>query len=576
MKALTFVPLAAVIYYTEYARWFSYFFASDAAGFIVASFTLFALGVILKRRIITTYLQTSKNNIVLGSIALAVSAGIYIAGTMYSISSPVLPYESLIVFAVAYVLLRSDTRLIRLLWPLFAVLGMAPIAPLLSGPMGVLISGLIVLLGMFGLFDAFLVRSIDNTEENLRLLGLPALILFLGVGYWFAPGEWFLVGIIPISLFLLAAPKIGPKLRFSTVRLSEICPGHIEDEGSGFCSICGRKFTFAKNLTQSGLAGLVIAIIVLGILMTIQIPVLTVNGFGVDESTYSYSGIAYQPIPFAPNGWFFNSTEPISSSNVQDSYAFEEVIAPIYHPERANYTIYYELSHVTSNPPITNSWGSKPGWNFSRVLSQFGSLQGSLITYKSPSATMLVFAGTTSGLFLGGGIFSEYTIGVSIVRAFQGTNVTEDTLIFTNDIQSLFVPSLQDQSSSSSWTIFLYEISGMFNSLASLLAMILTSSIILAGMYYIKASDTNLDSVTRKSSDLDDDSWALYSPLASSPKDERTTLEISKIRSLANHSDIAVEPTGDLLKKLESVHLLMRTLSERGADILLAWKVVRP
>ena len=300
----------------------SLFHRSSVAGFMVASFALFALGVILKRRIIGTYLQTSKSNTILGSIAVAVAAALYILGTILFSSSPVLPYESLIVFAVSYILLRSDARLIRLLWPLFALLGIAPLAPVLSIAMGNLISGLIVLLAMFGLFDAYLVRSIENTEENLRLLGLPAFIVILGLGYWFlAPREMFLLALIPVSLILLAAPKIGANFQYSRVRLPAICPGHRETEDSGFCVICGEKFTSTKNLTSSGLAGLVIAIIVLGILLTTQIPILMLGSSGPNVSVYSYSGVTSQAIPSTPAGWLVNSSTILRETGNQ--YASE-------------------------------------------------------------------------------------------------------------------------------------------------------------------------------------------------------------------------------------------------------------
>ncbi|MGH2638915.1 MAG: hypothetical protein ACRDF4_06495, partial [Rhabdochlamydiaceae bacterium] len=432
VKALTFIPLGAVIYFTQFPMWVRYYFFVDSsdhvAGFIVASFALFALGVTLKRRIISTYLQTSKNDIILGSAALAFAAALYILGTVYFLSSPVLPYESLIVFAVAYILLRSDTRLIILLWPLFALMGVAPLASVLDSAMGSLISGFIVVLGMFGLFDVYLVRSIDDTNENLRLLGLPAFVLLLGLGYWFfapsAPPLLALVFLIPASLLLLAAPRIGPKLQFSQGVLPGECPGHREFGGSGFCEVCGRKFASMKSLTPSGLAGLVIAIIVLGILLTTQIPLLTLNVSGANTAVYSYAGVVNHALPQTPAGWLVNSSAVlVHSSNL---YALKQVYVPAYHPEVRNYTLYFGLSSPGQNL-TTIALGALPGFSRSAVNMQLGGYSGYLITFvSSKGLLMIAFAGKTTLRFLSGSNFYVLTESVAYIRNFTGVgNSTE-------------------------------------------------------------------------------------------------------------------------------------------------------
>ena len=174
-----------------------------------------------------------------------------------------------------------------MLLPLFAMLGVAGLAPVLEGITGALISGLVISLGIFGLFDSYLVRSIDTVQENLKLLALPALMVLLGLGYWFLSNMWILVVLIPLSLSLLVIPRIGSELQFSRVRLPAACSTHREIDASGFCFTCGRKFASARNQTPSGVAGLIIAIILLGILLTVQIPILILGSSGPNSSVYS-------------------------------------------------------------------------------------------------------------------------------------------------------------------------------------------------------------------------------------------------------------------------------------------------
>lgn len=575
VKAATFVPLAAVIYFTEYVRWVRYFFlspSSDAvAGFIVASFVLFGLGIILKRKIVATYVQLSKNNIIIGSIALAFATAVYIAGTLYYNSSPVPPYESLIVFAASYVLLRSDTRLMRLLWPLFVLLGVAPLAALLAAPLGSLITGSIVALAMFGIFDLFLVRSIQGTKENLRLLGLPAFMILLAFGYWHLTlGTTILDAIlvlIPASLLLLLVPRFGKMLRFSRVLLPAVCPGHKDPTREGFCTICGRKFASSKNVTSSGLAGLVIAIIVLGILLTTQIPLLTLGNPSPHITTFSYSGIASSVIPSVPSGWLVNSSNVLNESG--DLYAIKQVYVPAYHPEVKNYTLYFALA---PNSPTTVVFGDILGFGRSSQDMSLSGYSGQLITYNSSGSTIVGFQGKTSFTFASGSKFLVLVEAVTYVRNFTGVNSTAADSQVISDLDSIFLPVLVSQSTPHSWTDFFDRASVTLNALSSLLVLILTSACILGGTFVLEQSDSKVDTLKTRSSDLDDNEWQVLASILASGR-PLTTLEIGSRRSGGDRQGDLWRNLDKILKNLEDKHVVRRTLFERRSEIFFGWQV---
>lgn len=573
VKTATFVPLAAVIYFTEYSKWVNYFFSSSSdpvAGFIVASFVLFALGVILKRRIVATYLQLSKNNIILGSIALTFTAGLYIGGTLYYNSDPVPPYESLIAFAASYVLLRSDTRLMRLLWPLFVLLGVVPLSTLLVGPVGYPISGAMITLAMFGLFEAFLSKSIENTKENLRLLGLPALVIILSSCYWFlslgTTTLLIILVLIPGSLLLLLVPKLGRKLQFSRVLLPAVCPGHKDTIGNGFCSICGKKFVSSKNVTSSGLVGLAIAIILLGVLLTTQIPLLTL-GASPHITTFSYSGVATSVIPSAPSGWLVNGSTVLNESG--DLYAIKQVYVPAYHPEVKNYTLYFALA---SNHPATVALGDIPGFGRGSQDLSLDGYSGELITYNASNSAIVAFTGETSFTFASGSKFLVLDEAVTYIRNFTGVNSTAADSQVVSDLNSIFLPVLQSQNTPQSWADFFDRASATMNALSGILVLILTSSCIFAVTFVLKQSDYKVDTLETRSSNLDDNEWQVLSSILARGR-PLTTLEIGARKSRGDKQRDLWRDLEQILRNLDEKHLVRSTLFERGSETFSGWQV---
>jgi len=578
IKAATFIPLAALIYYADYSKWLNYFFLSSAsialAGFVVASISLFLLGVVLKRKIVATYLQLSNNNIILGAIVLAFAAGLFVLGTLFSSSQDVLfAYESLISFGVAYTLLRSDVRLVKLVWPLFVLLGIAPLTLLLSEVMGGLIAGLIILLGMLGLFDAFIVGSLESVSENLRLLCLPGFMALFGFAYWLlSPAIPLLfILLIPASLIFLAVPKIGSWINFSPIVFSYPCPGHSNTDESGFCLTCGRKFSPMKKQTPSGFAGLIITIIVLGILLTTQIPVLILSVSGPSISAYDYSGVTSRTVPSTPNGWLVNSSAVMNKTG--DLYSVEKVYVPAHHPEVKNYTMYFALA--TSSQPVTVSLGEIPGFNRSSQDLNLGGYVGRLYTYNSTENVIIAYEGTTNFRYLVGSSFSLLGEGVTFVRNFTKVNSTTAQQQVISDLNSIFLPLLGAQSTPYAWTDFLFRASETLSLLSALFLIFLTSAGIFMGAFMAKQYDFKTDSFDTRASSLDDTDWRLLSTVLESPR-PLTTLEIASQLKLAlgGKGRESIRDTELSLETLEARNVLRRGLFERKSEILAGWQAI--
>lgn len=572
-KAATFVLLALVIYFTEYPKWLSYFIGSTNhiwGGFIMAAISLSALGAILKRKIITAYAQLSKNNIILGTGTLTAAALIYVLSTI-ALTFPanlLMPLESLILFGIGYILLRFDARLVRSLLPLFAIVVTVPLAPLLASSVGNLRTGAVVAILMVALFGFFLFAgSFKLRLENLKLLAFPAVMVLLAFVFLiFGVSRWFLFS-IPAVLIVTMIPRLGEFVQPPSEE-GQICPGHREEDGKGFCSVCGRKYYSLKRAPSSGFLGLAIALIVLALFLTIQIPLLTMGGSGPQITSYHYYGSSSQEITATPANWLVNSSAVLIQTG--NTYGLKLVYVPAIHPEVKNYTMYFEVSPQNSNSSLI-SLGALPGLNqISSDLSLEG-FTGSLITYTGPNDfCMIVFNGQTTYNFLNGSNFYPLTESVSYVRNFTGVSTATAQSEVLSDINSTFIPVLASESSAHSWADFVFRAGMTFNALSDVMLVFLSSSAIIVGTFLVKQSDYKLDSFLTRASDTDEKEWDVMSKVFLKNPKPLTLLEISTIMKAYNADQIGrLEKT---LERLGSKSLIEKTIFVRKYEILYGWR----
>lgn len=581
LKVLTFVPVLVLLYYSDLPSWYQFLESQHLLFFLAGALTLLGYGIFLKRKILSCYLETPRMSFLWGFALLFASILLYLIGTFY-FDRVTFHIESLVVLCLSYSFLRIDRNVSRQLISLAAIIALTVSLPLVSDVIGETYSVFFVTLLNLGLFAFYVDTNLQSVVLPTAMTGLEIVTWFFGPGF---PGSAYLIFGIPA---IVAIPMIfsSPRERFQLP--SAVFPSCTHDQQGvntqGFCLACGRKIRAGQSPSSLNLTGFVVVFVIIAVLLTVQIPFLAVSGGLPRSEVASFSGTTVSGIPVTPPGWFVNVTHVLNEPG--DDYAMSQVIAPTYHPERANYTIYYELSSTQSNPPITNSWGYLPGWNQSRLLERVGPLSGSLTTYTSTDATMLVYSGSATMLFLnlpgsnqGGALvprslFPNYRVGFTIVRTFQGTNVSEQTTMFMSDVASLFGQSLGAQASDSDWTNYLNQMYETFNSVGTFVATLFTSALIVAGTYYVKSYDSRLDSIVREASDLNSGSWVVYSWMFGKPQSELTAIDISQKMKLENNGSYEPWIIEDILRVLEKNRLVKRVLSVRGRDIILGWKVV--
>lgn len=566
-----------LVYLTSFYGWFQEISGSvQIMVLVVGGLTLVGYGFFLKRKIFAAFLERPKTNFAWGLSTLAVSVSLYLVGTFYAEPS-FFGFQSLIFLVISYLSFRLDTRLTKQALPLITILALTLSVPLASVLMGRVVSYIFIAFLMLGLFAFFvdtnphglLLPIIGAAFEIATLLAPDSLLVNEGI---------YLVLSVPISFALpLVLPRLRRQLELPLAD-SPNCehrhPVAVLDE-LGFCLMCGTKVRPSRYSTDLSLTGFLVIFVIVLLLLIIQIPLIAISGGQPRSEVAQFSGLKVSPIPVTPLGWFVNSTKVLNESG--DSYALNEVIAPIYHPERANYTLYYEISATGSNPTIAESWGPIPGWTETHSLQTLGPLGGTLLTYTSSSTTMIIYEGAATMTFLnpgGSSFFATSRVGLSIMRTFQGTNVTNATAIFLNDSQQLFVPSLEQQSIESDWVSYFNEINLMLKSIGTFILTAVTSSLLVFSTYYLKSTDSKRDSLIREASDLDQDSWALYSFLVNDPKIDRTTIEIAELLQSDERKKLGNDVVLDLLQGLEDKRLVKRVLSIRQGDIVLTWRSV--
>jgi len=556
------VPVAILAYFHDVPGWISTLDSAHTFGFLAAAVALFGLGLWLKRGIVGAYLEMSEGSIILGILFLAAAIGFYIYGSWYGLASW-FHFQSLLLLAVGYGFFRFDARFMRLTAPLLAMFAFLLPFPVFGGLArlpGFPLYLPIVFVALFALY----------VRASPKSMILPALVAGVGALYWLFPVYWPLAS-APLLCLALLAPK--------SLRIHEQLPGgglrpcalHGEPGtlALGFCSMCGRKSATVRR-AHLGMVGLAVVLLTLYALAVTQVPVLSLNAGVPASNLYSPEGVKSAPIPATPTGWLVNSSTTLSEKG--DAYAVKQVYVPSYRPETENYTLYYELSLGVT--PITNSWEAMPGWNQSSSVSSILSpIQGRIITYVSPQTIMLVFVGADQLYFSNGTAFEPLFVGISVTREFQGTTVANATSEFNNDLQALFLPTLNYDGYSSAWGGYFLRVSQTATAIEGLLALVSSTGLIIWGAYRVELSDTRLDGFVTSASGVDDEDYSLLEEQLESGRSKRTGNEIADMAGVGQENVQALRRIYHSLQNLERSGAMKRVLVETGPDLTLEWKL---
>lgn len=564
-KTLVLIPIAAAVYFFDFPRWIAAFASLQLLSVFILCASLFALGVILKRRILRVTLELSETSVVWGLLLLAGSVLLFLYGS-YSSDLPLFRYESLYLMVISYVAFRVGTRVLRTLAPLLAIFAFSymPISlvPGASVSMFVIISYLVFAV----LFFAFV-------RFKVRVMALPVSILLLGLLAWYRPVlsaighqvySWYLV---PLPLLVLAVPRVRNYTLLPVNQSDAACPQH-HLFPDGFCSVCGRKLFSAKSPENFGLWGLLAVIFVGAALIFTSVPMLAFTGGVPYDAHYSTQGFSGAITPATPSGWQINSTTS-SLYNESNTYAIEKVYVPAYHPEIKNYTMYYEVSAAL---PVSGApQGDVPGWGTaSNDFLGYGPFQGYLTTYVRQSSVMLVYAGKTQMMFLTDSGFKTQYVGVSFVRQFTNSNVSADKMQFLGDLNAIWLSKFTTDVSYSGWCVFLNTMyqDGVLVSPALLVAS--SSALIAWVAYRAGLSDQSLDRFLTLASTVAEENWSYLAKLLRSSDASGTGYELA----LSDERSGSIDP-GKIdasLRTLERKHLVKRMLAERGSDLIMVWK----
>jgi hypothetical protein len=592
-KILTLVPFVVALYFFDFTK-FTVIFTPSLLAFFVASLTIFVIGVILKTKILRAALQLSSASFGWGALLLAFFVAAYLYGA-YSPDVAWYRYESLFLLVFSYVAFRIGTRVLKVMSPLllilafsFAPLGLFPAA---AGPW---VSA--------GVFCIYVVAFLAYAKLRLQSVLLPTLVAEIGLAVWLLnrlqPAlPFYLYALLPVPILVLLMPKARAFILLPSAKPAGKCPG-LDTQADGFCSTCGVRLSAPRTKENIGPWGLLALAGVTALLLSASVPALALVGGVPSDVRYSPQGFSSSAIPATPSGWQVNST------TVQkfpfDLYAVVKVYVPLVHPETKNYTVYYE---VAAGLPVSNipNGGEVTGWN--RVSNDFmlyGPYHGYLTTYTTSGRVMLSYKGTTLMLFVEDGTFQEYYVGLGFLRVFNNSNVTADSSQFLGDINTVWLPLVSTDVSSSTWTGFL---SSTYDGLVFVRPLLLlVASISVMSWFSVQAlrRDERLDRFLTLSSVQSQSSWSTLSLLlarknhAGTPLDlandemgaqsrdsEGTGVSLSRpVRrspSLATGRDLLLSSghsPSDGLVELEQRHLVRRVLVEDGSDVISTWQLI--
>jgi hypothetical protein len=307
---------------------------------------------------------------------------------------------------------------------------------------------------------------------------------------------------------------------------------------------------------------------VTAILLFASVPALAFVGGVPYDAQYKPQGYSTSPILATPSGWQVNSTTVQKFPGI-DLYAVVKVYVPLFHPETKNYTVYYE---VATGLPASSapSGGDIVGWNrISNDFMQYGPYQGYVTTYTTSGRVMLSYQGKTQMLFVNGGTFQEYYVGLGFVRVFSNSNVTADSSEFLGDIKAVWLPAVNADASYSTWTSFLGRTYDGAVFVTPFLLIVSSIGVMLWFLAQASKRDERLDRFLTLSSVQSQSSWSTLSRLLARKNHAGTPLDLASEKSGEPRDPEAI---GASLGNMEQQRLVKRLIAEAGPELVLVWK----
>lgn len=566
-KVLTLVPFAVALYFFDFAK-FAVIFTPPLLTFFVTSVTLAVLGVIFKARILKAALQLSIVSFAWGALLLAFSVAAYLYGP-YSPDFAWYRYESLYLLIISYVAFRFGMKVLKVLSPLLVIFAFSFV------PLSLFPTAAQPWVGI-EVFFIYVIAFVAYTRFRLQAVLLPAVIAGIGtellsvqlILHYSLPLYFY--ALLPIPILVLLLPKDRAFLMLPRAGSAGNCPGHTV-RVDGFCSVCGARLSDPRVKENFGPWGLLAVAGVTALLLIASVPALAFVGGVPYDAHYTPQGYSNSAIPATPNGWQLNSTTAQGLTGI-DLYAVVKVYVPLIHPETENYTVYYEVAWSVPVSNIPNG-GEVAGWNrTSNNSTQYGPYQGYLTTYTASGRVMVSYHGRTQMPFVNDGAFQRYYVGLGFVRVFKNSNVTADASQFLGEIRTLWLPSVDADTSYVTWTSFLGR---MYDGAVFVIPFLfIVSSIGVMAWLFAQAlrRDRRLDRFLTLSSVQSQSSWSMLSLLLARKNHSGTPVDLASDERRGETRDAG--GIGASLESLEKLHLVKRLLAEAGSDIVLVWKAV--
>lgn len=575
IKAVPFACITLIFYLHDFSQWYSALFSQPWLSIPIFAITISIFGAIAKGKLISAYSDLAVGSWILGTIFILAGLGLYIYGTVST--TPYFAwaqFESALFFILSFISLSYDWRLVRTTGFLFLITALAYPVPYISN-----------IIGMEKLFYAtavaMLIIFLVFAASDLKLIVGPFLASAFVFGYALLPSTAgnVLPFVLPLCFIVYALPAL--RRRRTKERENHIVyQDHVAEAGGlGFCSLCGKKYEPSAHLPKLGLAGLVVIFLVLALLSfpLVEIPVLQLHGGSVPQyNVYKHDGVSVADLPLTPQGWLTNSSSALSLSG--DLYALKNVYVPATNPNTSNYTLYFELSQgFQSN--MSSAWGNKLGWNRAQTHLDLGGLGGFLIIYTPQNASagnpiLIVYSGSERLTFLQPFGEKTVTMQLSFTRNFSSTvDVQAAANSVVSDIKSNWQGWLLELNPASSWSGFLFSMYSIFLSIFTILAIIVSSSLIVYLSYRAIQGDSKTDHFLEIASELDENEWnALSTLIASSSSLPKTELELSELidkRLYARPNGAAIK----LVRDLEKSGLLTKVTYEARNEVLQGWRM---
>jgi hypothetical protein len=363
---------------------------------------------------------------------------------------------------------------------------------------------------------------------------------------------------------MLAIPRVRNYTERTSTPVIYQCVSH-KTLSSGFCSFCGKKVARATTRENFGGWGLLVVCAVVGMLVISSMPMLAI-GEGVQDAVFTSRGPTLTALPITPKGWQINSTVLDTWDAGNGTFETIRVYVPLVHPEVKNYTVYYSVA--PSQGILSAPSGNFSDWKWiSSTFISLAGFQGRLPTYTTGNSTVLSYGGSRTMTFLHGYGFLRDYVSIGYVREFKNLNVSANTSQFLGDLQTVWVPILNNDSFNSGWTAFVRSMVSGASDLLPLLEIVASVSIIGWIAYRVTRMEKALDGFYSAAALAREKSWSILFELLKKPKRPRAGYELWE-----HCGHLPQDEVESALESLAREGLVRTELIRTGDDILLAWK----